>query len=187
MRQNNGKRGATGHTLRPAPAPDASTSRRRDVSSSPERPWLDDQEEEDEDQLDYLKALNREVKPLEGFTVTVSGCGKDKSSFMDLADQLGAKAQPALTNETTHLVADTHGSAKFDVSTRREIASRARWSRRCELTVSALLLQMAIKKKMKIMSPSWLSAVREAWTSAAKVDFAEVSLLACRAALLYDS
>lgn len=116
MRQNNGKRGATGHTLRPAPAPDASTSRRA-VSSSPERPWLDDQEEEDDDQLDYLKALNREVKPLEGFTVTVSGCGKDKSGFMDLADQLGAKSQPALTNETTHLIADKHGSAKFDVST----------------------------------------------------------------------
>lgn len=111
MRQNNGKRPA-GHTLRPAPAHDAS-NRQRD-SSSPERPWLEEQD--DENVLDYNKALTKERKPLEGCTVTVSGCGKLKSSYLDLAEELGAEQQTSMTEHTTHLIADEAGSPKFDVS-----------------------------------------------------------------------
>lgn len=41
--------------------------------------------------------------------------------------------------------------------------------------------QMAVTCRMKIMLPTWLPAVREAWTSAEKVDFDDVSYLSSRA------
>lgn len=113
-RQNDGK-GRAGVTLRPAPALDASTSRARQRSLSPERPWLDD-DEGDEEQISYESALRPEKKPLQGFTVTISGCGREKGMLFELAKELGGSSQPSLTTDTTHLVADRWGSAKFDVS-----------------------------------------------------------------------
>lgn len=42
------------------------------------------------------------------------------------------------------------------------------------LTLLKLPTQMAVEKKLQIMLPTWLPAVREVWTSAEKVDWDEV-------------
>ena len=122
-RQNDGK-GRAGVTLRPAPAVDASAARQRSVS--PERPWLDEEDEDEEEQISYETSLRRERKPLEGLCVTISGCGREKGALFELAKELGGTSQPSLTTDTTHLVADNHGSAKYDVSRPEPGASGSR-------------------------------------------------------------
>jgi hypothetical protein len=129
MKQNNGAKRST-VKLRPAPAPEpldapSSTKSRKGkgkavVPQEREREdEEDDDEEEEEEEFGYKEGLKTETKPLEGLTVTISGCGKDKAGLCDLAAELGGTLQPALTSDTTHLVADAAGSPKFDVSRAR--------------------------------------------------------------------
>lgn len=118
MRQNNGKK--AGVKLKPAPSASmtaqTTTARQQDASNA------DDQEEDDteEEEIDELgmqpTGLAGERRPLEGVTVTVTGLSKQKSALLDMARELGATIEEGLTLHTTHLVAETAGSAKYEVS-----------------------------------------------------------------------
>ncbi|SCZ98417.1 BZ3500_MvSof-1268-A1-R1_Chr3-2g06356 [Microbotryum saponariae] len=158
MRQNNGaKRNTVKLRPPPAKAPTASSSRPAAGDDDNRTPYYqrdsthqqcdpgDDQG--DEEEFTYQDQLRGEKRPLEGATVTVSGCGADKRMLMTVAAELGAKDCTSLTSQTTHLIADGFGSAKCD---------------------------MALKCNMKIMDPKWLLAVRDAWRDAENVDFAEL-------------
>lgn len=68
------------------------------------------------DEFNYREGLKGESKPLEGKSITVTGCGIEKTELLQIAASLGAKVEAGLTNTTTHLVADVPGSAKYEVS-----------------------------------------------------------------------
>ncbi|KAK4056406.1 protein kinase activating protein dpb11 [Microbotryomycetes sp. JL221] len=155
MRQNNGKKPSI--KLKPAPAVQPSASRTAngdEPKRAKQRRKRDDNREhatDDEDAADDNGQDNDsnedERKPLEGIGLTVSGCGRNKTALLTLATKLGATSSGDMTHDTTHLITDTAGSAKYE---------------------------MAVRLNLKILQPSWLEEVRSRWTSAEKLDFEQI-------------
>ncbi|BGP27759.1 protein kinase activating protein dpb11 [Rhodotorula toruloides] len=138
-------------TLRPAPArdpaaPAADKGKRRADAVDVEDEGAD---EEDQPRYGYRESLRGEAKPLEGLNVSVSGCSGQKEDLWALAIEYGAERHGGLQENTTHLIADGRNSAKYKV---------------------------AVQRRIHIMKPSWLPAVKEAWTSGEDVDFLELEL-----------
>ncbi|GAA5940149.1 hypothetical protein JCM1841_005964 [Sporobolomyces salmonicolor] len=131
-------------TLRPAPERSS-----KGAEADEEHPGEEEEAEEEggEEQYDHLKALQGERKPLEGWRVTVSGCSGHKEDLLKMAEEYGAERHAGLQEDTTHLITDHPGGAKYKI---------------------------ALERRMHVMLPSWLSAVREAWMSGNEVDYDEI-------------
>lgn len=103
--------------LRPAPEKpfvDATDSTKTSDAYPGEQ--SDTEDEEEEEQFGYRENLQVEAKPLAGAWICVTGCGGDKSMLLDIAKELGARAENGMTDHTTHLIASESGSAKYEVS-----------------------------------------------------------------------
>ncbi|BGO95748.1 hypothetical protein NBRC10512_001584 [Rhodotorula toruloides] len=138
-------------TLRPAPArdpaaPTADKGKRRADKAEEEDEGA---EEEDQPRYGYRESLRGEAKPLEGLRISVSGCSGQKEDLWALAIEYGAERHGGLQEDTTHLIADGRDSAKYKV---------------------------AIQRRIHVMKPSWLPAVKEAWTSGEDVNYLELEL-----------
>ncbi|GAA5863669.1 hypothetical protein JCM8547_003687 [Rhodosporidiobolus lusitaniae] len=140
-------------TLRPAPPKSAPRPDGDSSFSADEQDEHYDEEDQDEDAGEadetygYRQALKGEAKPLEGLNVSVSGCSGQKEDLLALADEYGAERHGGLQEDTTHLVTDKPEGAKY---------------------------QMALARRMHVMQPSWLAAVREAWVEGEMVDWEEL-------------
>ncbi|KAM0789757.1 hypothetical protein ACM66B_006612 [Microbotryomycetes sp. NB124-2] len=145
MRQNNGKK----PSIRLKPRPNASNHASATTAKDATRDGKDRETDEDDcgEQLTEQEDDEDELKPLNGVNLTVSGCGQDKTALLDLAEQLGAVSDINMTHQTTHLITDSVGSQKYE---------------------------MAVKRRFKIMQPSWLEAVRQRWTSAEPLDLDQI-------------
>ncbi|GJN94435.1 hypothetical protein Rhopal_007515-T1 [Rhodotorula paludigena] len=146
-RQVNGKHQIKGK-LRPAPARDPADLAKQHQLAGDEN---DDEGADDdaEPAFGYREALQPEDQPLEGLRVSVSGCDGEKEELLTLAVKYGAERHGGLQTDTTHLVVAQPGGKKYDV---------------------------ALQRRMHVMRPSWLRAVREAWMSGEQVDFRELEL-----------
>ena len=138
-----------------------------------------DEEEEDMEEFGYREDLRPERRPLEGVVLCVTGATEVKSALLLEAKELGATTSKTLSIETTHLVATVAGSAKYEV--------RPSSSRGVLVADQAHLEQMAVLHKMKIVLPTWISAVGEAWRGAKDIDLAGVSPCSVAQSLCADS
>ncbi|GAA5967510.1 hypothetical protein JCM3765_004691 [Sporobolomyces pararoseus] len=146
--------------LRPAPAPNTTSSSSKGKEREIEPEGLDymeeegDEEEEDEydgvEHYGYRESLQQDSLPLAGFRITVSGCSGQKQDLLKLAEEYGAERHTGLQENTTHLITDQMSGAKY---------------------------KTALERRMSIMTPEWLPAVREAWTSGEKVDFDQIEII----------
>ncbi|KAK4051586.1 protein kinase activating protein dpb11 [Microbotryomycetes sp. JL201] len=145
MRQNNGKK----PSIRLKPRPNAPAHVTAAANGDGQRGLRDgmDTENDDDEQSAAEDEEDEGSKPLAGVVLTVSGCGQYKTALLDLAEQLGAVSDINMTHETTHLITDSAGSPKYE---------------------------MAVKRRFKIMMPSWLEAVRQRWTSAESLDLDQI-------------
>ncbi|GAA5901568.1 uncharacterized protein JCM6883_000258 [Sporobolomyces salmoneus] len=139
--------------LRPAPIPESKKGKERSTSEDPQDPseeeHEEEEEEEDTEQYGYRESLQQDRRPLAGFRISVSGCRELKQDLLEIAQEYGAERQGALHIDTTHLITDRPEGAKYKI---------------------------ALERKMAIMLPSWLPAVREAWTSGEKIDWDQLEL-----------
>ncbi|BGP35488.1 protein kinase activating protein dpb11 [Rhodotorula toruloides] len=138
-------------TLRPAPARDpaapiADKGKRRADAAAEEDEGV---EEDEQPRYGFRESLRGEAKPLEGLRISVSGCSGQKEDLWALAMEYGAERHGGLQEDTTHLIAAGRDSAKYKV---------------------------AIQRRIHVMKPSWLLAVKEAWTSGEDVDYLELEL-----------
>lgn len=113
-----------GSKLRPAPekpfvdateGPSARAKGKRRVVDHTPAVEEDEEDEEEEDEFGYREDLRPEQRPLVGVVLSVTGAFDTKSSLLEEAKELGAVTSKTLTIETTHLVAETSGSAKYEV------------------------------------------------------------------------
>lgn len=156
-------------TLRPAPArdpaaPTADKGKRRADKAEEEDEGA---EEEDQPRYGYRESLRGEAKPLEGLRISVSGCSGQKEDLWALAIEYGAERHGGLQEDTTHLIADGRDSAKYKVR---------RFHRPFDALADLARVQVAIQRRIHVMKPSWLPAVKEAWTSGEDVNYLEVRL-----------
>ncbi|GAA5930116.1 uncharacterized protein JCM15063_004721 [Sporobolomyces koalae] len=144
--------------LRPAPVRDRSTDDATSTSKGKERAYDepdDDDEDDDQDSRDhdqtevygYRESLLQDKLPLAGLAVSVSGCPGQKEDLLRIAEEYGAERHGGLQEDTTHVVTDKPEGAKYKI---------------------------ALERRMAVMQPDWLPAVREAWTSGEKVDFEQL-------------
>lgn len=75
-----------------------------------------EEEEEELDEFGYREGLRPERRPLEGVVLCVTGATDVKSALLLEAKELGASTSKTLSIETTHLVANVAGSAKYEAS-----------------------------------------------------------------------
>ncbi|GAA6039213.1 hypothetical protein JCM8097_000472 [Rhodosporidiobolus ruineniae] len=131
-------------SLKPAPARSAGSAAPAD-----DYPGEHDDEDDEDDsaRYGYREALQGEAKPLEGLNVSVSGCAGRKEDLLELAVQYGAQRHGGLQEDTTHLVTDRPEGQKY---------------------------QVALARRMHVMQPEWLEAVREAWIAGEQVDWEQL-------------
>ncbi|GAA5896339.1 hypothetical protein JCM5296_002949 [Sporobolomyces johnsonii] len=134
-------------TLRPAPERPSKGAGANEEDQGEEEEEDEEDGEEQQQQYDHLKALQGERKPLEGWRVTVSGCSGHKEDLLKMAEEYGAERHAGLQEDTTHLVTDHPGGAKYKI---------------------------ALERRMHVMLPSWLPAIREAWMSGNEVNYDEI-------------
>ncbi|BGP43583.1 protein kinase activating protein dpb11 [Rhodotorula kratochvilovae] len=109
----------------------------------------DADDEPEEPAYGYREALRGERLPLQGLRVSVSGCDGRKEDLLHLVQVYGGERHGGLQEDTTHLVTDSPRGKKYDV---------------------------ALARRMHVMKPSWLFAVRDAWISGEDADFAQIEL-----------
>ncbi|GAA5892781.1 hypothetical protein JCM6882_000578 [Rhodosporidiobolus microsporus] len=145
MRQVTGKQ-QPHQRMKPAPARKIQPIEEDDDDASHAYDYNDDDQEGDDDepQYGYREALQGEVRPLVGLKVSVSGCGATKEDLLALAEEYGAERHGGLQEDTTHVVTDRPLGQKY---------------------------QVALSRRMHVMQPSWLPAVREAWCNGDEVDW----------------
>ncbi|GAA6060788.1 hypothetical protein JCM10212_005437 [Sporobolomyces blumeae] len=138
--------------LRPAPPTTRTADDAADADLSPskgkEKAYFVDEDDDyldgDAEEYGYRESLREERLPLVGLRVSVSGCSGTKEDLLKTAEEYGAERQAGLHEDTTHLVTDKAEGAKYKI---------------------------ALQRRMKVMQPSWLEAVREAWKSGESIDY----------------
>ncbi|PWZ02735.1 hypothetical protein BCV70DRAFT_196983 [Testicularia cyperi] len=89
---------------------------------------------------DFIGSSSR---PLRGAVISLTGLGESKVSLTHYAKELGARVEGNLTEDVTHLIADRPGSEKY---------------------------RFALELGMHIVSPDWITQVRERWLQGEDVD-----------------
>lgn len=111
MKQNNGVK-RSGVKLRPAPQQSTNST----LSNQQEQEGNREEDEDDNDE-EYDESRHfEEKKPLCGCIITVSGCSEIKNDLLKMCESLGAKSGKGLTADVTHLITDSSGSPKYEVS-----------------------------------------------------------------------
>ena len=104
--------------LRPAPekrATDATAANEQAYPGEDERQDEEEEMVEGEDEYGYRENLRREAKPCEGMVISVTGCKTTKDQLLEIAVEMGGVGKGALEADTTHLIADGPGGAKYEV------------------------------------------------------------------------
>lgn len=106
--------------LRPAPEKSATDATKTSGQAYPGEDGLQEDDEDEEmgeghDEFGYRENLRKEAKPCEGMVISVTGCGESKAQLFEIAAEMGGVAKGDLEAETTHLIADRPGSAKYEV------------------------------------------------------------------------
>lgn len=157
-------------SLRPAPARSTRPQPQDDHLDEGGNNGHEEEEEEEGNKYGYREALQQEVKPLVGLKISVSGCSGTKEDLLALAEEYGAERHGGLSEDTTHLVTDSPSGAKYNVRFLFLLCFRL-----CLLHGDrSLTSQVALSRRMHIMFPTWLNAVREAWLEGDEVDWEEV-------------
>ncbi|GAA5820926.1 hypothetical protein JCM11251_001880 [Rhodosporidiobolus azoricus] len=131
--------------LRPAPAKEIKPVTAPDALD--EEDGDEEHDDTDEASYGYRASLVPDRKPLVGLKVSVSGCGGIKEDLLALAVDLGAERHGGLQEDTTHVVTDRAGGAKY---------------------------QVALSRRMHVMQPSWLPAVQDAWRTGETIDWVKL-------------
>lgn len=99
------------------------------------------EEEEEEEECSYRKETQiKNNKPLIGKCLSVSGCLGLKADLLHKATELGSMVESSLLNHVTHLITDSTGSDKYEVS-KKTIFSFSFFPFRFDLTNSSLSCQ----------------------------------------------
>ncbi|EIW83796.1 hypothetical protein CONPUDRAFT_119192 [Coniophora puteana RWD-64-598 SS2] len=86
-------------------------------------------------------------RPFTGFTLCATG-NMDKATVFKQAFELGASSTPDFTDRVTHLIASSHGGAKYTC---------------------------ALERKIPIMSPEWIAEAHAIWLRGDDVDVEQVT------------
>jgi DNA replication regulator DPB11 len=97
--------------------------------------------------------------------VKLTVCGKP--TLFKQAFELGATSTSDLTDRVTHLLANSHGGAKYMV----RLLSGAS----CLCSILFIRMQCALERKIPIMHPEWITDAYQVWLRGDDVDLAEVS------------
>jgi DNA replication regulator DPB11 len=83
------------------------------------------------------------------------------------AFELGATSTSDFTDKVTHLLANSHGGAKYAV---RFLPGAS-----CLCLILFIRVQCALERKIPIMCPEWITDAHQVWLRGDDVDLAEVS------------
>jgi DNA replication regulator DPB11 len=92
-------------------------------------------------------------------------CGKP--TLFKQAFELGATSNSDFTDKVTHLLANSHGGAKYLV--------RLLLGASCLCSIPVTCVQCALERKIPIMRPEWITDAYEVWLRGDDIDIAEVS------------
>ncbi|KAK8869919.1 hypothetical protein IAR55_000487 [Kwoniella newhampshirensis] len=135
--------------LRPVPAASSSSRSGKRREASP----MNKMDEEiirraladTEDEETSTAALRQNLKPWKAVTITFTGV-ENKPQLTQLARELGATVESALTVHVTHVVAISYGSPKYGY---------------------------AVEHRLPVMKPSWIEEAYSTWIAGDELDFEE--------------